>query len=532
MAGSSGSRPGAATVAFGGWLVVAGVVLLWMGRGMWTASDDWMLVGPRAWSDPASLLRDHNQHFSLVPVVIYKVMFLLVGFTDYWPYRVLSVLIHLAVVVLVCAIMKRIGVSGWVAMICASVLALYNGGSLVVAQFQMPLALALSLGVVLAAMVTHTLLWSKVIGSALACLAVATSGIAIPVLAAAAVIAWRRRSLATAALLVGPASAVYLAWFLWDSPFGSQPEGWKPSIAGAFAWLVVGMQEVARTIAGGSVLALILVVAVIAGLVRAVRSRDVRLLEPFVLAGAAGVVLLLAYLGRGDDPEAVYQSRFMYIASALLLPVVAVGAQGLVSRGMQWGLLIAVPLLVGLTVNVQQLSEEVDLNRKFQNVQRVLVAGMLRSPAGADTPAWVRPWWSTVYWGVGDTTWGFLRDAYAQGRLDLDDIDVPPAQQAAALISLRMPQLGGSPSGACIPHAQPVRRTVAPGTRIGFRGGNSEPDRSTIGVSRAGVPGAHYYWSDATGDTILVVGDDPETGEPLEVEFAAGSPGTTFYLCD
>ena len=144
----------------------------------------------------------------------------------------------------------------------------------------------------------------------------------------------------------------------------------------------------------------------------------------------------------------------------------------------------------------------------------------------------MRPWWSTVYWGVGDTTWGFLRDAYAQGRLDLDDIDVPPAQQAAALISLRMPQLGGSPSGACIPHAQPVRRTVAPGTRIGFRGGNSEPDRSTIGVSRAGVPGAHYYWSDATGDTILVVGDDPETGEPLEVEFAAGSPGTTFYLCD
>ena len=32
MAGSSGSRPGAATVAFGGWLVVAGVVLLSDGR--------------------------------------------------------------------------------------------------------------------------------------------------------------------------------------------------------------------------------------------------------------------------------------------------------------------------------------------------------------------------------------------------------------------------------------------------------------------------------------------------------------------
>jgi len=517
---------------FGAWLVVAAVILLWIGRGMWATADDWQLVGTRSWTDPASLLRDHNQHFSLVPVVVYKAMFEAVGFSDYWPYRVVSVVIHLGVVVLLWVLLRRLGVRTLVAAVVAGAFALFNGGVLVVAQFQMPLALGLSLGLFLIAMRTSAPTSRTVAGAVLGCLAAATSAIAIPVIAAAGAVAWRRRGVRTAVLLVAPAAVLYAAWWVWDSPTPAALVGWGPTAQGAVQWSLKGVVAAAEALAGMWPLAILLSVAVGSGVVLARRARlDVRTFEPLTLALAAVAVLLFAYLARGSDPTAVTQSRFTYVTALLWLPVVAVGMEGLISLGRQWALLIVVPLAVGLFVNVSLLREEADISAAFQNAAKVEVAAMLRSPAAADTPVWIRPWWSGGALGIGDTTWGFLKEAHAQGHLDLAEVEVPPDVESAAVIRLRMAQLEEDPSGACEPHKEPVVRTLRPGSRIGFRGGG-DPRGSLISVRRTAGGGPADFWADRDGDTIEAVGTDPASGAALEVEIAAGVPGAVFYLCE
>ncbi len=525
--------PRAALIAFCVWLIVSGVALLLIGRGLWATADDWMLTGPRSWSDPASLLRDHNQHFSLVPVVIYKSMFHVLGFTEYWPYRVVGVAIHLALVVLLRVFMRTTGIGPWIATMTAGCLTLFNGGGLVLSQFQMPLGMTLGLGMVLIAMRPHLTPRAMVGAIVLGLLAVATSGVALPMVLAAGVISWRRHDLRHAALLTVPVGLVYAGWWLWDSPTAAHPEGWTASLRGLLTWIVRGVAGVFEALAGGWVLGVLLAAAVLAGLLTP-RSRRlrVRLLEPGVLAGSSVVLLVLTYLGRGFDPLAVTQSRFRYLVAAMVLPLVAVAWEGVIGRHAGWGALIALPLAFGVIGNVHGLREETAVSRGLLNYERELVAAMLRSPAAESTPAWVRPWWSTGFFGVGDTTWGYLEAARAGGRLRLDAVPVPPEAEQGALVRLRLAQLGQDPPSECTAHVGPVVRSLPAGTRVGFRGGAASPDQSWINVRLAGT-GAWQtdFRADGVGDTILVVGGDPSTGMPLRVEISPGSPNAVFYLC-
>lgn len=522
----------AALIVFCLWLGFSAATLLLIGRGQWAAVDDWMLSATRNWSDPASLLRDHNQHFSLVPVLIYKTMFSVIGFSDYGPYRLVGVAIHLGLVMIVRVFIRRIGVGPWIATATAGSLALFNGGPLVLAQFQMPLGLLLGWGVVLIAMRAHVGAWAMSAGIGLGLLAIATSGVALPMLGAAGVIAWRRHGLRRAIGLTVPVGVVYVAWWIWDSPQPPALSQWHASVEGFVTWIVRGVASTTASLAGVWPLAVLVGFAVGAGLLTVRRRRaPIRLLEPTVVALAVPVLLGLSYFGRGFDPSAVTQNRFLYLSAAMLLPLVAAGWQGLAIRHWAWGSLIAVPLAVGVLMNVQALREETEVSNQLSNYQRVLVAAMLRSPAAQDTPAWVRPWWSTGFFGLGNTTWGYLRDAQATGRLSLDDVPVPPAADSAAIVRLRVVQLGEGPTENCRTYTRPLVRTVAPGVRIGFRGGGSN-GQSSINVRLAGAQSWPVdYSAGPGGDTLLVVGKDPLTGGPLRVEFRASQPGATYSLC-
>ena len=52
----------------------------------------------RGWNADA-LLAPHNEHLSVVPVLLYKLLFATVGIDHYWPYRVLGLAMHAFVVV-------------------------------------------------------------------------------------------------------------------------------------------------------------------------------------------------------------------------------------------------------------------------------------------------------------------------------------------------------------------------------------------------------------------------------------------------
>src|SRR3954468_13014158 len=46
-------------------------------------------------------LEPHNEHFSLVPVIVYKLLFATAGLDHYAPYRIVALALHLTIAALV-----------------------------------------------------------------------------------------------------------------------------------------------------------------------------------------------------------------------------------------------------------------------------------------------------------------------------------------------------------------------------------------------------------------------------------------------
>ena len=68
-------------------MVVASAVILAKGRGLTFSYDEWdWIVGRIPWRTDV-LLTPHNGHLSLVPLLIFKVLFVTVGLKAYWVYR-------------------------------------------------------------------------------------------------------------------------------------------------------------------------------------------------------------------------------------------------------------------------------------------------------------------------------------------------------------------------------------------------------------------------------------------------------------
>lgn len=531
-----GSR--AALIVFVVWLAVSGVVLLWIGWGFWTPVDDWMLTGTRSFSDPMSLLRDHNQHLSLVPVVIYKAMFSVFGFSSYLPYRAFSVAVHLILVVQLRVIMRQAGVGPWIATAVAGSFTLFASGQLSTAQFQMPLGIVFGLAMVIMVSRPALSMPGCIVAALLGLLAVSTSGVAIGLVVVAGIVAWRRQGLAPAVAMTVPLAIVYITWWLWERPdrgLGDLPVGERVSV---LAWLKAYVPAVAGGLAGTSVVQAVMFVAVMAGLVLVIRSRPrgQALLVPAVLAASSVFLLGSTYLGRGAFPLIV-QDRFTYLLAALLLPLLGVAWAGLASWNAWAGAAIAVPLAWSMVLNVQHLQASADEWRTYSAWMYQRTASIIYSPAGPSTPDDVRPWWRSPFMGLGATDWRYLREARDSGRLNLQNAPLPEGLVSYGIVRLRVVQTEAAVAqGTCRPHTGAHHMQLRPGASLGFRGGAAPEfawlgeSQITIGLQRApDTPTEFVAGSD--GGMLEIVGDDPVTGKPLQVVVSGQSPDSTYWLC-
>jgi hypothetical protein len=105
-----------------------GVLLMVLARHLGFFQDEYFwILHRRGWSANA-FLENHNGHFSLVPVAIYKLLFVTVGLGHTWPYRVPAVLAHLGCVALLYVLAaRRIGRTA--ALVPAGLLLLLGSGA-------------------------------------------------------------------------------------------------------------------------------------------------------------------------------------------------------------------------------------------------------------------------------------------------------------------------------------------------------------------------------------------------------------------
>jgi hypothetical protein len=308
--------------------LLAAALILLAGRGTIFFFDEWNFVLDRRGSSVGTFLDPHEGHLVLVPVLIYKALFAVVGLEPYWPYRAVAVAVHLIVAGLLYGIARR-RLGPWPAVAVATLM-LFLGSAWEVLLWPFQLAYLCSVVGGLGAWLA--LQERGRARDAAACLlvlvALASSGVgvamALGLLVALLLDPQQRRRAWT---VVGPL-LLYAIWFVaYAIPNPGASGGAKLSNLPDVPGFAAKMAAVAAGgIAGigldwGQVFLALFAIAVVARLLR-------RGLSPWL---AAGLVMCLAFwaltaLGRADvgDPAS---SRYIY-PSAVFLLLVAVELPG------------------------------------------------------------------------------------------------------------------------------------------------------------------------------------------------------------
>ena len=357
-------------------LGVALLLILVIGRDQWFFGDDWAILAPRF---DAAVLVPHVGHWNLGPAVVFPLVRNWLGLGSYLPYLALAVLVHLAVAHLSWRIMNRVGVSAWVSTLLAALVMVLGAAAeniLWAFQFGFMGAILLGLGVVL--LVDRPAIpWAAVIPLSMA--AVTFSSTAIPVLAAAGVVAWVRHGLPKTLLALLPSALMYLAWYLLVSrqyPSHVSSLDGLDDVPGALlygsAMYVGGLGRMFPLIVLGVVPAAAVAVWLAVTVRRGIATSAT---AAYALAiGSAVFVGMTAWSRSSLGLTAAASQRYAYLTIVLLLPALGLLLSWLAARGKPAFVVTTVALvgLVGFNGALLAAEAAVQSDREFASRDRVL----------------------------------------------------------------------------------------------------------------------------------------------------------------
>ena len=331
-------------------LAVAAVCLVWPARHMTLAYDDWSFFVPLERGDRSAswFLAPHNEHLVLLPKLVYAALESVFGFGSVAPFLAVTLVLHLVLCHLLRRVMTGAGADPWLATAAAAGFALYAAGvENILWAFQMALVGSLVLGMLMLSELARTRPRPALV-AVLGLASVATSGLGIVVLALGALVCGPRRLMgAGLALLPG-----ILGFGLWFLTVGRSPTSdlspTSPAVLPLYVAVGLGngiaslvpfrsaeqvVWQPLNPVSGfAAVIAVLLSLLAlgVAGRVGALRASGMA----GVLALGAPVFWLLTSLSRSSFGLAgAMASRYTYVTTAFLLPLVVVLVSRLVSRG-------------------------------------------------------------------------------------------------------------------------------------------------------------------------------------------------------
>jgi len=215
-------------------LAVAMVILGFVGRRQWFIRDDWAFVlTRRAMRDQLGvgdwLFAAQDGHWMTPPLLVYWVIEQAFGIDSYWPFLIVNMALHVAAVLLVRELCRRVGVSEWTTLLVCTLMLLFGSG-----WENVVFAVQVTYNLSLVAFFAHLVLVDHegpvgrrdAAGAAVGIVGVSSSAFG-PFFAAGvfAMLCWRRRWRA-AAVAVVPQAVLYSWWlFTWGSdPAGNEGE--------------------------------------------------------------------------------------------------------------------------------------------------------------------------------------------------------------------------------------------------------------------------------------------------------------------
>ena len=314
-----------ATRAFGGLAVAAAMAILWFGRGLTFFSDEWAFIENRSLGDIAGWFEPHNEHWSTLPVVAYRLLVETVGLGSYLPYQLVVVALHVLVCWLVLRLVRRR--AGALAGLIAATLALFFGAGFENLYWGFQTGF---IGAMAAGLGAFDVLDGPATGRRAAAVVVlllvtlATAGVGLFFVVGVAVemllrAEWRRWLLGLAI----PAG-VYGAWYftIGQSGIGAHRDPFTlASIVRIPEFVLSGLGGAAGAITGvGPTLGLIaagIIIGAVAWL--AIRRQPI---APRFLAASATIVVayaLIALTRAGVTINQVHYTRYTYITGILLI---------------------------------------------------------------------------------------------------------------------------------------------------------------------------------------------------------------------
>ena len=365
-------------------LVANLILLLVSARHLGFFQDDFLFIlDKRGWSAD-TFLAAMNGHLSLLPVTVFKLLFLTVGLSHIWPYQVVIVAIDSAcVIVLYILLARRAGRA--IALIPAGLLLALGAGTGsidLVWITQIGYLLSLTAGTAALVYLDRGERSGDRAAAALLAVSLASSGPSLAMCAgAAALLLATRAPLRRYWVVLGPL-ALYVLWYLGYGTQGvdianlPKVPDYLVQIASTSCGALVGLSGPARTGGFGATL----LMAGVAVLV--LRTRRARPLPPLAIAGIAGALTfwILAALTRAQTDNAA-SVRYVYPSAVFIL--IAFGGllswRKLSARGV--ALVACALLMVGLG-DLKVLNATVRLRTKLDDQVRVVLgaAEMIGSP--------------------------------------------------------------------------------------------------------------------------------------------------------
>jgi hypothetical protein len=366
------------TVALGALMAGAAILYLVAGRHLTFFFDEWDFVFGRRGESVGTYLAPHNGHLALFPVIVYKVLFALVGLRHYVAYQIVLVALHL----LCCALMYvlvRPRLGPWVALIPVGLL-LFLGSAWqdLLWPFQIGFLSSVAGGLAALALLERRTAKTDALGSAALVWSVTGSAVGIPFVVACAALLVAQRSGLRRLWVVAVPAVLFVIWYL---GWGTSEHVTSASVLGAPQYVVDAAGAAAGGIAGlSSEWGPPLAVAALVVITTALRRRRARI-QPLLIGASLGVITFwaLSAVARADfaDPTA---SRYVYVGAVFIMLLAAESFAGsTVSFG--WGAAGAILLIGCVVANVSELrTGERGLRAADDSVRASLAAVQLASP--------------------------------------------------------------------------------------------------------------------------------------------------------
>jgi len=411
-----------------------GVYWVMGGRYYWFHQDDWRFLVERQGGGLDGLLAPHNEHWSTVPILVYRALYRLVGMTTYRPYQTGTILLHLGTAVLLRAVVRRAGVRPWLATASVAGYVLLAGIAWqnIMWGFQIGFVGALLLGLAHLLLVDHDggLDRRDAAGLACACVGLMCAGVAVTMVGVVGLATLLRRGWRVALVHVAPPAALYLGWLAGWGHEGLPDDRAGPS--GIASFTSTGLTTSLRALTGGWALAAVLGAVGLGGLALAVVTRSGgerrRLIPPVALAVGAVAFFAVAGAGRYETFGATFARvpRYLHLGVALLVPALAVAADAIARRQRLLLPVLAVPFLLGAPENIRLLRPQ----NGFPVGNSALMLTLPEVPLAAMVPRDTVPVDTDEYRVV---TIGWLLDRRADGRLPTLGYRSTRARDAATL---------------------------------------------------------------------------------------------------